>query len=293
LKAAVVCASGIGDALLMQIAARHLRALGFTVTTFSKHLGELAGWFPCFSFAPYAEKSLAEFDLVVLQHDNTPKAKQVHALDKPVYTFYGQYTISKHGRLREGYDVVFDQSLCMAENISLAMQKLFPGPEEDLWNGLTPPPHLQFNRYPNRVVLHPTSASPAKNWPRASFLKLHSELERAGWDPVFITSASEATLWNSPLFPTLSDLAAFIYESAFHIGNDSGPGHLASNLGLPTLIIGPNKQHLTFWRPGWCRGEIIYPPSWVGKMKLTRESWMHFISASSVFKRFKKLSDIK
>jgi len=297
MKFAVVCASGIGDALLMLIASNHLQKLQVEITTFSNHLPSLQEWFPQFQFSlqpplDQIESIFAPFDAIVLQHDNTPKAKLIRQLRKPVYTLYGSHLTSKHGPLRPYLDVRFNPTLCMAENIRQASQTLFPA-RAALENGLTPLPHLIHRKYSKRVAIHPTSAVPSKNWMKASFLELRNTLAKNGWDPVFVTAPGDAKQWGSPLFPTLSELAAFLYESAFFIGNDSGPGHLASNLDLKTLIIGPSQKHLTLWRPGWYPGAIAHPPNWIEQFKLAKENWRYFISVSNVFKQFKKLTDIK
>ncbi len=283
----------------MQIASRHLQRLGYETVTFSNSLFPLASWFPTFRFEHQPsleeiEERLAPFDAILLQHDNTQKAKKIHALSKPVYVFYGSHLISKHGPLRPHFDAKFNPTICMANNIRNSLKALFSGIEPNLENGLTPPSHLQFRRFKKRVAIHSTSASQEKNWPKRSFLTLKAKLQEQGWDPVFIVPPEEAVDWDdSPLFPHLSDLAAFLFESGFLIGNDSGPGHLASNLGLPTVIIGPSREHLSFWRPGWHPGAIVHPPLWTGKTKLTRKNWKIFITVNNVYKMFTKLTDIK
>ena len=290
MKVAIVCAAGIGDALLMQICAKALQTRGMETVTFSKHLPSLASWFPGFCFAPNpTEEILSSFDAIVLQYDNTPRAQKIRALNKSVYTFYGDYQSEKHGALRPGQDAVFDPKLCMAENIANAVSVVFPGSTKDLANGLVAPTTLIHRAYPRRIAIHPTSSASEKNWRKTSFLHLRDLLARAGWEPVFIVPPEEASAWNSPTLPTLADLAAFLYESGGFIGNDSGPGHLASNLGLSTLIIGPSQSHLTYWRPGWKKGEIVYPPQWVNQFKLSRVNWKYFVSVNQVFKIFNKL----
>jgi ADP-heptose:LPS heptosyltransferase len=295
MKFAIVCAAGIGDALLMQIASTHLRRLGHSVVTFSNHLSQLRDWFPGCSFAPQPqldriEEIFAPFDAIILQHDNTPKAKKIRALAKPVYSLYGAHLVSKHGLFRPEWDYLLDRNLCMAKNIQAACQVLFPGMAPLLDNGLTPLSHLLFRRFPKRIAIHPVSTSEQKNWPRSRFLHLHELLEKKGYEPVFIAPPDEAADWKSPTFNSLSDLASYIYESGAFIGNDSGPGHLASNLGLDTLIIGPSLEHLTLWRPGWKVGAIVHPPRWIHEFKL---SWKNFISVSQVYKSFAKLNVIK
>ncbi len=290
MKFAIVCASGIGDGLLMQIAAFHLRRLGHDVVTFSNPLLSFANWFPGFEFRPQPEnieETFAPFDAIVLQHDNTIKAKKISSLAKEVHIFYGAHVPSKHGPLRPLLDVQFDRDVCMAENIRRGVETLFSGPTPTLENGLTPPSHLHFGKFEKRIAIHPTSTAEEKNWPKTSFLKLKDKLIKAGLDPIFIAPPEEAPLWNSPLFPTLSSLAEFLYESNCLIGNDSGPGHLASNLGLPTLIIGESLRHLALWRPGWRQGAIAHPPCWTEKTKFTRHNWKRFITVSRVYSQFK------
>lgn len=292
---AVVCAAGIGDALLMQIAAHHLQKVGYETITFSNHLPALQPWFPGFTFAKQPpidqiREAFSSCDAIVLQHDNTLKAKLIRALDKPVYTLYGSHLISKHGPLRPSFDVTFDPSISMAQNMAKALQNLFPQTLATTDNGLIAPSNLIFRKYPKRIAIHPTSTSVNKNWSKVSFVKLHARLANKGWDPIFIASPEEAALWGAPTLPTLADLATFLYESGGLIGNDSGPGHLASNLGLPTLIIGPSFEHLSLWRPGWYPGEIAYPPRWVNELKITRNKWRNFISVNYVYKTFMKLN---
>ena len=90
-----------------------------------------------------------------------------------------------------------------------------------------------------------------------------------------------------PNFPTLDDLASFIYESGFLIGNDSGTGHLASALEIPTLTIIQTTSKKGFrWRPGWTNGIVIKP---FFKLKLKNKTyWQCFISTKKVLKAFNK-----
>ena len=289
MRIAIVCATGIGDALLMQISAAALQQLGHETVTFTKHALP-STWFPNFTFEKYTnEESLGSFDAVLLQYDNTDMAQEIRKLSKPVYIFYGDHKIHKHGPLRPGLDTTFDPTRSMAQNISDATARLFSITSSTLHNGLVPPAQLVFRKYPKRVAIHPVSTSCEKNWSKERFLQLRDKLKNEGWEPVFIAPPNEGAAWDSPLLPTLADLAAFLYESGFFIGNDSGPGHLASNVGLPTLTIGPSKKHLDFWRPGWGKGEIVYPPRWTTHFKLTRKNWINFVSVNKVFIIFNTL----
>lgn len=283
---AVVCASGLGDGLLMQIAARHLRALGHKVTTFSDPLLELREWFPGYELAPRSA-SLAGFDAVLLEHDNTPFCHDVARLPVQVYTLYASHNVSKHAALSIGRDFVFTRTKPIAHNIADAMQTLFPGVAWSLDNGLRALAHLTKRKFPRRIAIHPTSSSPKRNWPRARFLKLRERLAARGYEPVFVTAPHEADAWDAPRFTTLSEFATFLYESGGFIGNDSGPGHLASNLGLNTVTVGPNlHHHLDLWRPGWSQGFVCTAPSWAMRLKALRPLWGVFISPNQVVKTY-------
>lgn len=294
MKFAVVPSAGIGDGLLFQIVARHLRSLGHEVTSFSTPLLSLSSWFPDTLWQPTfsvdeVERVLDSFDAVVLQHDNSLKAKSVQGLPKKIFTIYGSHLSSKHPPLQQGLDFVCHPFLPMAENIKRASGLLFPGVAPSLNNGVRPPLSLLHHRYPKRVAIHPVSSSPHKNWRENRFFKLRDRLLEEGFEPVMIAPPNEAQKWGAPEFQTLHELASFLYESGYLIGNDSGPAHLASNLHVPTLVIGPSQKHLAFWRPGWEPGRICTPTSWVNQFRWTRERWPFFIGVEGVVKEFKAL----
>lgn len=284
-RAAIVCASGFGDALLMQIAAAHLKRRSFQTVTFSPHLKSLARWFPGFEFesGPIDSASLKEFDTIILEHDNSARAKQIRMLPQ-TRSFFPSYVSSKHGPLRPR-DVLFDRNKTMAENIAKAMGRLYPG-DLSYDNGICPPDRSTFRCFSKRVAIHPVSSSPDKNWRKEGFLRLAEVLARRGWEPMFITPPEEAHSWGAPLIPDLDALTTILYQCGYFIGNDSGPGHLASNLGIPTLTIGPNKQHLALWRPGWSLGRTVAPPSLFTNFKLTRTFWQFFISVDDMVQEF-------
>lgn len=271
MKIAIVCAPGVGDALIMQIVSHHLALAGFDVQTLAPH--NFGRW-----FETNQDLDLDRFDLIFLQHDNTARAKEIHALPKPVYTFYGSHKLSKHGPLRIGFDYVCDLNRTMVDNAIEAVHLLFQiqaTPD----NGLKVPEGLVHRKYENRVVIHPTSALAARNWPMDKFIRCAQWLEQQGFEPKFL-----------PRFPSLDELMCYIYESGYFLGNDSGPGHIASNLNIPHLIIGREERHMRHWRPGWKKGEIITPPTWVPNWKWlrTRErNWKHFITTRMVINSFK------
>jgi ADP-heptose:LPS heptosyltransferase len=263
MKIAIVCAPGIGDALIMHIASHHLGLAGFEVVTDTPH--RFGKWLDGYAFG-HAD----DCDAILLQHDNKPKSFQIHAIDKPIYTFYGSHNLEKHGALRIGFDYVCDPNRTMVDNVATSLQTLFEI-NANLDNGLKPPHGLIYRKHPKRVAIHASSSSPDKNWPGAKFLKVAGWLEMNGYEPVFL-----------PHFPTLEDLTSYIYESGFFLGNDSGPGHIASCLKIPHLIIGANDLQMRLWRPGWHPGEVVVPSKWAPKTH-----WKSFVTARNVINRFK------
>ena len=270
-KLAIITADGLGDGLIMHIASHNL-AKKFSVTTFNDHLPGLGCWLKKYDLQK--QGSLDPFDAIILQHDNSDKAKQIKALKKPIYTIYGSHKESKHGPLSD-LDHVCDRTKSMGENIQEAIKKWFGAC--NLENGLTPPSHLIPHKYPKRIAIHPKSQDPRRNWPMKQFEKIANFLRKRGYDPVFIEKETH-------LFASLEELASFLYESGGFIGNDSGPGHLASCLGLKSLILGKNYNHLLLWKPAWNNPKIITPPKWISNFRWGRNHWKSFIPTTIVKK---------
>lgn len=308
--AAVLPALGIGDAILMMIASHRLYLSGFQVTTFHDSLPELAPWFPHQSF----EKNLSDeelinrlnpFDLIIAENDNSTRIKKLIAAfrgqsPERLSIFYPTYFQAKHGLLHST-DKVFDPDRPMAENIGEAIANLLHKKDPSKNNGITPPLPLKHRVHSNRIIIHPTSRVPSKNWSSHKFLDLAKQLKDRGYDPHFCVSPAERHQWENalqlgcslPHFSNLSELAAFIFESGFHIGNDSLLGHLASNLNIPTLIIADDEKRMRLWRPGWQSGEVVLPPQWIPNPRIFRwkkNHWQRLISVRKVFKKFNKLN---
>ncbi|MGE0669435.1 MAG: glycosyltransferase family 9 protein [Parachlamydiales bacterium] len=310
--AAVLPALGIGDAILMMIASHRLYLSGFQVTTFHDSLPELASWFPDQSFEknPSDEElinRLNPFDLIIAENDNSPRIKKLIAAfrgqsSERLSIFYPTYSQAKHG-IKHRMDKVFDPDRPMAENIGEAIANLLNKGDPSKNNGITPPLPLKHRGHPHRIIIHPTSRVPSKNWSSHKFLNLAKQLKDRGYDPHFCVSPAERPQWENalqfgcslPHFSNLSELAAFIFESGFHIGNDSLLGHLASNLNIPTLIIADDEKRMRLWRPGWQSGEVVLPPQWIPNPRIFRwkkNHWQRLISVRKVFKKFNKLNKI-
>jgi ADP-heptose:LPS heptosyltransferase len=119
---------------------------------------------------------------------------------------------------------------------------------------------ISVSRKPEAIVIHPGSGSPAKNWPLQRYVELIRRL-KADEHVVRVTiGESERQRWSTGEIAELAEVADLrqpanyleLLEalSAAHvlITNDSGPGHLAGIIGVPTLsLFGPTDPAV--WRP--------------------------------------------
>jgi ADP-heptose:LPS heptosyltransferase len=86
-----------------------------------------------------------------------------------------------------------------------------------------------------RVLIHAGAGQPARLWPRRRYDGLAEALDKAGWQSEIIDDSFEGI---EALLEKLGAADRFI-------GNDSGPGHLAALLGVPTFtIFGPQIPEL-------------------------------------------------
>lgn len=182
----------------------------------------------------------------------------------------------------------------MVENLCEICEKQLELPYSRRENGIQIPKRLRWRAHPKRVLLHPMSADEKKNWPFQKFIKLGHLLQKEGFEPSFCVSPQERELWKTavaieqlPLFPTVSDLAAWVYESGYLIGNDSGIGHLASLFHIPTLSLFARKSYSCLWRPGWGPGAVVTPPNLLIGSRLKQKYWKQMLSVGRVLKRFR------
>ena len=78
-----------------------------------------------------------------------------------------------------------------------------------------------------RIVVHTGAGQPVRMWPRERFEALAARLRAAGWEVVLLDDSLR----------DVDQLLAALTGADRFIGNDSGPGHLAALLGVPTFTI--------------------------------------------------------
>ncbi len=122
------------------------------------------------------------------------------------------------------------------------------------------------------VAIHPGSGGEHKCWPLDNFLKLAVRLRTDLFEVVFLWGPAERERWGAdavrlveavaPVLveASLADLASVLSCCTGYVGNDSGIGHLAGALGIPTIsIFGPTNPRQ--WRPLGPKVSVCEPPT--------------------------------
>ena len=306
-KAAIICAQGLGDGLLMMIVAHQLKRAGYQSTVFHSYFKELTPLFNDISIHPYPPLKelafiLAPFDRVIIENDHSERAyylfnlRNTKKLNHLIFFFP-----TPSPKFQKG-DFLFNPHLPVATNICRGCQTVLLLKNANKQNGLLTPKGKILRKFSKRIVIHPTSNDPRRNWLSSQFLRLACLLQQEGYKMVFSVSPSERPKWlhieqkgfTLPYFTNFSELTAYLFESGFLIGNDSGVGHLASNLNIPTLTISGNPKRVRLWRPDWNTGHVVtlsFPlPNFKGiKCRIRENIWQHFISVSRTLKAFHEL----
>ncbi len=129
---------------------------------------------------------------------------------------------------------------------------------------IDPPPRRNLD---GPVVIHPGAGSPAKCWPRERFEYLIDHLVAIGRPVEVVLGHVELETWPDEAVRrwgaipgidlhtpgNLMALADCMARAALYVGNDSGPTHLAAQLGIPTIgLFGPTPP--ATWSP---RGPLV------------------------------------
>jgi ADP-heptose:LPS heptosyltransferase len=99
---------------------------------------------------------------------------------------------------------------------------------------------------PPLVIVHTGAAREVRVWPLSRYAQLVARLRQRGCQVQVICDSAQRSWWlgqgehsvETP--PTVTALMDSLARGRVFVGNDSGPGHLAAILGLPTLtLFGP------------------------------------------------------
>ena len=121
------------------------------------------------------------------------------------------------------------------------------------------------------VVVHPCSGGATKCWPIDRFEAIIERLHGEGIATCIDLGEVEVETWPEERIErwrnaygatdhgSLSWLAQRLRTASLFIGNDSGPAHLAAQLGVPTIAMF-GAINATHWAPGGSRVKVLAPP---------------------------------
>ena len=310
-KAGVFSHNGLGDGVNCLVLSNILQLNGWEVETYQNTIGSMQEWFPHLPVQPYPPVSelprvLASYEWFFVVHNDTDEfvikliqegKRRFPEKIKVIYLYPSKHIVN------EPYysDCLTEPDLSIADNLCLFCEKVLHLPKISKSNGFIPPADLTHRKFPKRIVVHPTSARLARNWPKEKFVKLALHLKEEGYRLCFVPGgAKDREEWKDvsalgfevPAFPTLSHLARFIYESGYLIGNDSGLGHLASALGVPTLTFCRRKTWANMWAPSFTKGVVVCPNSLIPNirgLRLRDRHWKKFITVGMARRAFERL----
>lgn len=314
MKAGVFCHNGLGDGINCLSLSNNLHLNGWKVDTFQNTIGSMQSWFPHLPVYRYPNSSelpriLNAYDsfFVVQNETNSFIQQLIHEGKrrfperiKVIYLYPSPHIVN------EPYysDCLTEYNLSIAENFRLFCERILHLPKITKNSGLIPPHHLVFRKNLKQVAIHPTSAKASRSWPKEKFIKLALHLKSLGFKCMFLPGGiKEKEEWKEveslgfeiPIFPTLDLLAGFLYESGYLIGNDSGLGHLASALHIPTMTFCRGKRQAQMWAPSFTKGIVLTPKAWIPNIKGFRfrdRYWKHCISLGMARRGFEKLISV-
>lgn len=305
LRAGVFSHNGLGDGINCLVLSNNLHLNGWKVDTYQNTLGAMQNWFPHLPILAYPPSSelpniLNKYDwFFVVQNDADPFILQLIQEGKRRFPDRLKviYLYPSKNIVNEPYygDCLTNPDLPIAENLRLLCEKVLHLPKSTKSNGLIPPTGIVSRKHVRRIAIHPTSARENRNWPREKFFELATYLKEQKYELVFIPGSKmgwEDIGFEVALFPNLDLLSRYLYESGFLIGNDSGLGHLASALGVPTLTICRRKALANLWAPSFHKGVVVTPSSWIPNirgLRLRDRHWKKFISVAKAKKGFERL----
>ncbi len=281
----------LGDGLIFLILAQCLADKGHKVSFYSNMICDLDGWFPDITLHPLPEgvsisSALNQADVIVCDPHQQCISAPIHR-SKSLLTRTAWITATRMPSHQVTATINCDLSrtilgndmpdgtlrrrelgnLSMVEFAAEFCRDIFQRTQVRERPRLQVPPQLKHRQYAKRVAIFPETPSPEKNYPLRYYLSISRQLKKKGLQPEFVLTCEQYEKL-SPLltrkgmvhhvFNRTSELVAFIYESGSAISNDSGGGHLASFLYIPTVTIYKKKDSFE-WRPGWKKSLIVRP----------------------------------
>ncbi|MDF3054281.1 MAG: hypothetical protein K0Q74_188 [Gammaproteobacteria bacterium] len=283
-RMAFVMSPRLGDALIAMTLIYNLFKKGYDITVYSDFMAALKQWFPWVQVFPYPDEAEAkaswnQYDVLLHRypHDVRYDSRQWHpcVLSLSTLPFYRQC-------LNE-----VDLQLLTAKKIFNIEQPLRA-------NGMTLPQGFVHRRYLSKVVIHPTASMKTRYWLPRYFIKLAARLMNKGYEPVFLVASheDEETRWietagfNRMVTTSIENAAEVIGEAGWFIGNDSGLGHLASCLGIPTISMHQRRKVSICWHPGFAPNKALLPRVNLLIKPWKEKYWKYFLTPNQVYHAF-------
>lgn len=326
-RIALVAFNSLGDGLLYLMMVDNLRRNGYSVSYYGDIAHQIRDWLPQLDIQPYPrhdsfDAALAAYDLVIM----SPPSFLRDRMDEPLLDAMRKkwLLICQRAPANWRHDLTATVRAQRPPAILAALRDLLdsggpirfrPFADESVVDitlaylhermhlkqltrrvVLTPPAGLAHRRHRRRIVVSPDSAWPEKkDWPARSFLRLCHALRARGYDPKIVVAPANHDHWttlpgnvfDTPVFPGIDQLAAYLYESAAVIANDSGNGHLASFLGVPVVTLYRKRNPTFHWRPNWGPTRVVCPRltlPWLGGA-----IWKPFIRVAAVVAALEQL----
>lgn len=310
-KALIICKKGIGDSLQHLIVAYSLMKNGYEVEFFSNSLQPLKNLFSFVKISPISDEMLIEekinkTSLIVIKSDHDADIQAVMALakkQKQISSWILHPTTCKSRGKLPG-DFPLDPTQSMVENLQKFCTEALHLQDVNSFNGIEIPTEWSRKKFPKRVVIHPTSSNEKRNWPSRKFLTLCKRLKANGFDPVLVMSQDEQEAFPTHIYKDvkilsgrdLTQIARLLYESGYFIGNDSGIGHLASNLSVPSLTIFASRRKRHLWLPRFNENSLgVASLPVLPNLKFCRwqnKYWEKALPVWLVWRSFQKLLDL-
>ncbi|MEL7431906.1 MAG: glycosyltransferase family 9 protein [Chlamydiota bacterium] len=310
-KLAVFCHLGLGDGVVSTILSNNFHQNHWETVTYHDTMLHLQSWFPHLPIACYPQiasipQILEENDLILVFQNDTHefvleliKEGKKQAPEK-LRVFY-PYPSKNIFHSPYYNDSRINPTISFVDNLYLFCKELIGLDKTTKNNGMIAPRDAIFKKHEKRVVMHIASSRAGKNWPIKKFLALGRRMLADGFTVALLAGIEKL---QKPFFPfekegflvpklfSLHEVAKYIYESGYHIGNDSGLGHLASAMGIDTVTIARRKTVGLFWRPGWGNNEYVTPLSIIPNisgLRIRDTYWKNLISHKKVYRHFLKL----
>ncbi len=281
--------SRLGDQLITMVVAYNLYLSGVKLLVFADYIYQLRHWFPWCDIRK-AEAWRDESRCKVVNGNFICCSVFEEDIPKKLLEYGKSIVLSKFTCFHAG---------TMVDAMSAVSKFAIKLDHYQRLNGIIPIQGLSYRLYHRCVLIHPLSQESFKEWLPSKFLLLAREIKKLGFSPKFVVPPLSENNWcfvkkefEVKVFSSISEWAAFIYQSGYVIGNDSGGAHLASCLNIPSLVIAGRETPLKRWVPDWFRSVAIFPERWKifwMPTRLKQSVWKYCLTVKSVSRQFKEM----